>query len=307
VKTTSFLTLFSLISQLAFAVATVNGQDSRTNPKPSFEVASIKAADTCSNVAGGIDFPYSRYQPGGRYTACNQLEMIIRDAYGIPVDAPISGLPDWSKETRYQIEARAKDNPNEEQMSLMTRHLLEERFKLRLHRETRETPVYMLVVAKGGHKLLQAKDENGKSVVSSQPIEEDRDKAIEKLDKVKTARGPAEMILGLMGPGTMFMTRTPGGSMRFTSKAISIEQFATALYHETGDRRVIDKTGLAGPYDIQMEFAQSSLSSEPAHDTEPSPPDIFETLQEQLGLKLESTKLPEDFFIIDSVDKPSEN
>jgi uncharacterized protein (TIGR03435 family) len=119
---------------------------------------------------------------------------------------------------------------------------------------------------------------------------------------------PSEML----GPGSYVLGGGPGG-FQLTAKAITMEALANALFSIAGRRKVIDKTGLTGLYDIQMRFANPFNPpsppdvTNPASAEEPSPPTIFKALQEQLGLKLEEGNAPLDAFIIDSVEKPSEN
>jgi uncharacterized protein (TIGR03435 family) len=123
--------------------------------RPSFEVASVKPS-------GPDDQLMYRLQPGGRYVATGvSLKMLIANAYMIQ-DHNISGGPGWRDTDKYNIEAKVGSPlppwpDSNKQLSLMLQSLLENRFKLLLHRETREEPVYKLVVAKGGAKLKMAK------------------------------------------------------------------------------------------------------------------------------------------------------
>jgi uncharacterized protein (TIGR03435 family) len=280
----------------------------QAGPKPSFDVVSIKEATDCGNVAPGVKLKIpggTTYGPGGRYTTCNQLRYIIGDAYQTELFS-LAEVPDWSIDILYRIEAKADGNPDKEQMRLMVQSLLEERFKLKMHGETRETPVYSLVVAKGGHKLQPAKDEQGNPIVSLPPPEERKKKGMENM-AAGSSRSLSE-IISSMAPGS-YMVMGGRQAVQFTGKAISMESFATALYSIAGRRKVIDKTGLTGLYDIQMNYAPPGPpgAADPALSTEPSAPTIFNALQEQLGLKLESEKAPLDYFIIDSMEKPSEN
>ena len=178
----------------------------QTEAKPSFEVASVKPAAECGNeispkpgmrlrVMGGPSF-----QPGGRYSTCNTLKSVIMEAYKINFPPQLAGAPDWSADLLYKIEAKADGNPDTEQMRVMLQSLLEERFKLRLHRETRETPVYLLVAAKGGHRLQPARDEQGNPIVSLPPTEQNQEKMKEQMrNMLSTSKAPLSMPPGSLG------------------------------------------------------------------------------------------------------------
>jgi uncharacterized protein (TIGR03435 family) len=200
-------------------------------------------------------------------------------------------------------------------MRLMLQSLLEERFQLKIHRETRETPVYLLVVAKDGHKLQPAKDEQGNPIISLPPPEQNQEKMMEQMRKaVYSSKAPP-----MTFPGSFGMMIDPNGQAKLTARAISIERFAAQLSNMTGGRRVIDKTGIKGLYDIQVNYAFDNqmmpglirlgppAEAGPAPAAAPAGPTIFTAIQEQLGLKLEADKAPLEYFIIDSVEKPSEN
>ena len=304
-----FLTVLSIHAQ---------GQ---TEAKPSFEVASVKPAAECGNeispkpgmrmrVMGGPSF-----QPGGRYSTCNTLKSIIMEAYKIGFSPQLAGAPDWSADTLFKIEAKADGNPDTEQMRVMLQFLLEERFKLRLHRETRETPVYLLVAAKGGHKLQPARDEQGNPIVSLPPPEQNQEKMKEQMRNVLSA----SKALPSMPPGSLGMMIGPNGQAKLTAKAMAMERFAVQLSTMTGGRKVIDKTGITGLYDIEISYAPDSQmmpqlvrqgppgADGPVPVAEPTGPTIFTAIQEQLGLKLEADKTPLEYFVIDGVEKPSDN
>jgi bla regulator protein blaR1 len=169
----------------------------------------------------------------------------------------------------------------------MLQPLLEDRFNLKFHHETREMPVYMLVVAKGGSKLKEASPEG--AVPDGGP----------------PRRGM------MMSPGSL------------EANGAQIDMLAHALSGQVG-RTVIDKTGLTGKYDFDLHFTPQNMppgmgpgpgpgptGGSPGADAPPPPdtsgPDLLTALQEQLGLKLESEKGPVDVIVIDHIDKPSEN
>jgi uncharacterized protein (TIGR03435 family) len=281
---------------------------SQTGPKPSFEVVSIKEAADCGMLLNGVKMKIpgrTTYGPGGRYTACSQLKLIIMDAYRIQSFSPIAGVPDWNNDILYKIEAKAEGNPGEEQMHLMVQSMIEDRFKLKMHRETHEAPIYSLVVAKGGPKLQPAMDENG-NLVASLPTPEERQKKMKERQSGKSYS--LDVIISNMLPGDSIDISTKF-ERKFICKAINMKSLATKLNVAVGGLKVNDKTGLTGYYDLQLNFAPQDSPSvtDPVLSPEPSAPTVFKALQDQLGLKLESGKEPMDHFYIDSVEKPSEN
>jgi uncharacterized protein (TIGR03435 family) len=130
---------------------------------PAFDVASIKPSDP--NELGG----YARFPPGGRFEVHNaQLIFVIQQVYGVRdfqiVNAP-KWIVDWNT-ARFDIEAKAEGAPGEDQVREMAKALLADRFQLKVHSETMDLPVYALIPAKGGVKLVVAKD-NGRPLVAA--------------------------------------------------------------------------------------------------------------------------------------------
>jgi uncharacterized protein (TIGR03435 family) len=266
-----------------------------------FDVATIK-------LSGAIDGEHCMDGPApGRITMkCITLHDVIQAAYGIFANpaAPIVnnlkplqivGGPGWINSDHYDFEAKASGNPPLEIMAgPMTQALLEDRFKLKVHRETREQPVYSLTVAKSGLKIQPTKE-------TCAP----RD-----LTAMMTPPAP-----GQPAPifcGTMRRPTFKGQNMTMGFRAMTMEDFS-AFLSSSLDRTVLNKTGIAGMYDITLEFAiddttrkfpgAAFAATQPATDPGPS---IFTAIQE-LGLRLESDKGPVEFLVIDHVEKPSGN
>jgi bla regulator protein blaR1 len=261
----------------------------QSQPRPSFDAASIKPYAFDGRV--GVNT-----QPGRFAASGVTMKSLMSMAYDIK-NYQITGGPNWMETATYGIEAKAPSQMTRETMLLMLQSLIEERCKLKFRRETREQPVYSLVVAKGGHKLERSKDENGNP-----------------LTEVPREGGKGRII----GPGD----RAPAGTVfysgnGFSAGAISMERLAYFLADPLG-RKVIDKTGIIGLYDINLQWipdsGQAGLaqfvrpteipSESPKENTAAS---IFTAIQEQLGLKLEFDKGPVEFFIIESIEKPTEN
>jgi len=261
---------------------------------PAFEVASIK-------VNHGGDRRIALMLPPGRLTATNvPLKFLIQFAYKIK-DTQLSGGPGWIDSERYDVEAKIDEadadgqnaDPEErtKRIQLMLRSLLADRFKLTLTHETKELPVYALVVAKGGPKFHESEAE--------------------------PPAPPASSNSGAMGQKGQRMVRMGRGEINMSGAPIAM--LADTLSNQVG-RTVLDQTGLKGNYDIELKWTPNAgtgmMMPHGAGDggdgKAPPPPDasgpsIFTALQEQLGLKLESQKGPVETYVIAHVEKPSEN
>lgn len=254
-----------------------------------FDVASIKPA---KDPSGGWGLNNT---PDGIRGMNVPLLYLVKDAYGIYEDNRYSEAPNWIKSENYDVEAKMESSVTEQFRKLprdqrivaeqhMLQVLLEERFNMKAHRETKELPVYFLVIAKNGSKLQELKpDPNDPS---------------------------ADM--GVWGGGGM-----REGVTTMTAHIVPIEQLARQLTGIVG-RTVLDKTGLAGRYDLTLkytpEYVALRASTATTSEGQPAPPasdpsgtSIFSALQDQLGLKLESGKAPVEIIVIDHIEKPSGN
>jgi uncharacterized protein (TIGR03435 family) len=246
---------------LAMAMAaTVFGQD-----LPRFDVASIKP-----DSPGGVSTGDFRLLPGGRLSAEKVvLRFFIQNAFGLK-PFQLSGGPVWTATQGYDIEAKAEGNPTGAQMQKMMQALLEDRFKLKYHRETKELPVYALSAAKGGLKLPDPTQGNENVSVH--------------------------------------ISRMTG--VQLTGEKITMAELARVLSNLLG-RTVIDKTGFAGSFLVRLSFSlDDTLAGLPHFPDVPNDaaiPSVFVALQEQLGVKLESTRGPVEILVIDHIEKPSEN
>ena len=226
--------------------------------------------------------------------------MLVAFAYNVQT-FQVSGGPNWIDSEKYDIEAKEEDSlvekveklpPDQraDQIRLMVRSLLAERFKLKVSRGAKQFPVYALVIAKNGTKLHEQK------LNVAYP------------NGIKGATGAP------LGPHTMGMR--PG---RLTGQGISMAELIIILSQQLG-RIVLDQTGLKGNYDFTLQWTPDQGSAamvpgpddgKPAIDNAPPPessgPSIFTATQEQLGLRLESTKGPVEVIIIDNIEKPTQN
>ncbi|MGO9256995.1 MAG: TIGR03435 family protein [Bryobacteraceae bacterium] len=262
--------------------------------RPELEVASIKL-NTGGGGRGGM-----RVTPGRLRAENLPLRTLIRNAYKVPTFT-ISGGPGWIDSDRYDIEAKAEGDLQGDAALLLLRTILEDRFQLKVHRETREGLIYVLTVAKGGPKLPPSNClllDPGHLPPTPPPGEQIRN--ICGLNK-GGGSGPSRL-LNVVGLKMDEPNTAPFPVPGFTFYLSSIVE-----------RTVIDKTGLTGRFDIRLEYAPESPSAAapddpdklaPLADTAPS---IFAAVQQQLGLKLESTKGPVEVLVIDHVGRPSEN
>jgi uncharacterized protein (TIGR03435 family) len=241
--------------------------------RPQFEVASIKR-----NI-DGVRFGFGP-APGGRLLVLNNATLnLIINAYNVR-PYQIFGAPAWVNAEHYDMEAKAAGNPAPAQMMLMLQTLLEDRFKLKVHRETRELPVFVVTPAKGGIKLPPSTT----NCVQYDPNVPAR------------PRGADEKPL----PFCNNILSGRGGNMRWSAQNIGIEQLIGALSSSMG-RQVIDNTGFKGRFDLNLEYSPDPA---PADATLPS---IVTVLQEELGLKLDSSKGSVEILVIDHIERPSEN
>jgi uncharacterized protein (TIGR03435 family) len=267
---------------------------------PKFEVASIRlGCGTPENVPGGGKGGGGSV--GGssspdRLNMCTTVELLIRTAYERFADGrafkgfilqgsqnPIEGGAGWINSERYQINAKAEGTPGAEVMrGPMLQALLEDRFKLKVRRETRDVPVYELTVAKGGLKL-----------------------------KPREA-GACAPVSGKRPPNSCGNVFVNSGSLDVFG--ISMAEYAQDLRNIL-NRPVIDKTGITGVFDFHLKYLNDEAIRgfvardpvlAPASDPDGAP-SIFTAVQEQLGLKLEPAKGPDQFLVIEHVERPSDN
>ncbi|MCX6620964.1 MAG: M56 family metallopeptidase [Acidobacteria bacterium] len=273
----------------ALAVPIVAGILSAATPK--FEAAAIK---TCTAFRGSN---IQSWSPGTLRSECTTVERLIQQAYGLFADGhmnPLSSLtvtggPAWVKSELYEIEAEAEGKQTRPTMNgPMLQALLEDRFKLRIHREARELPVYALTVDKAGSRL--------------QPFQ------------------------GSCTPRN-FDHPTPGpaavecGSSRFTSSGLDINGATMAelcmFFLVTLDRPVIDETGLAERFNLHLELSTGELDRGPrvlpalsdpsAPAADPALASAIKTAVKKLGLNLEPAERPGDFLVIDDIHRPTEH
>jgi uncharacterized protein (TIGR03435 family) len=263
-----------------------SGPSAQTPTSPAFEVASIKP-----NKSGPGSIQRAGLQPGDRVTMTNvTLRILIQIAY--PGPSEIIGGPSWvgsgPSGNRFDVNAKAEMASSREQLHLMLRTLLADRFKLVVHTETRVEPVYALVLAK----------RDGSLGPNLHPAAAD----CATLRTAALATGP------LRGAGPCGLGGLPGN---MHIRGIGIDQLALMLPRDAG-RRVVNKTGLTGDFDWDLTwtpeaFRQAPFDRERFPTIDPDGPSIFTALQKQLGLKLEPEIGQGDVLVIDRVEHPTED
>jgi uncharacterized protein (TIGR03435 family) len=221
------------------------------------EVASVKPSGN-STAESNVD------SVRGRLTATDiTVKELICLAYSVK-DYQIARAPRWIDNERFHIEAKSTSGQSNSlgDAKSLVRELLADRFQLTTHRESKELPVYRLVVARGGPKLPPHNDTG---------------------------------------------TRTRGGCGRLVGRRVTADVIATILSGQL-ERGVLNRTGLAGEYDILIDFIPDSGPCRVMPNGDPTGlPSLYTALQEQLGLKLESANGPVEILVIDRVERPSGN
>jgi bla regulator protein BlaR1 len=272
---------------------------SRDAALPQFEVATIKPSKP-GIMGGGLGIWANKFSGNNQ-----SLQDLVWFAYGTGYwhKGLVIGGPEWAKSARYDVVAQTERLAKGAEMKLMVRQLLAERFKLQFHEETRQLPVYALVVARSNETTrARLRPASPADIKYCDALAAAFNAAIDagQEPEVRDERLP---------DGSRRCRASSGGGNKLTFRARPISDLAEMLV-EIVDRMVIDKTGLQGRYDIDMEVDQEfefdHLFDE-AGDALEKNSAVFTVLQEQLGLKLESTRGPAPVIVIDSAARPSEN
>ena len=235
---------------------------------PSFEVATIKPSK--------LDQPGKMFRvEGRRFTTRNTtLSDILTFAYGVH-PKQILNAPAWVTADKFDLEGTPDLDgmPSDRQWKGMLQKVLAERFQLKLHQDSRDLPAYALTVAKTGPKLE------------------------------KSQAGPNGM------PGLFFSDL---GNLHVINA--NMEDFTHLMQATVLDRPVVDQTHLAGRWNFNLkwtpdetQFGGIGIKVPPPTDTADAAPPLFTAIQEEIGLKLDATRLPVPVLVIDHVEKPSEN
>lgn len=268
------------------------GSTPSPKPAPKFEVASVKP-----NELGASSMLWA-FRNGRLTIRYATLKLLIRNAYGKPEDtlamSQVVGGAKWLDVDRFDIEATAPGTPDSPRGTFsapvlaMLRTLLEERFALKTHVETKEVPLYALVLDRKdgtlGPGLRRRTAECTAAAVGVMP-------------------GTGGTCGGRLNPGIVSANGVTMGNL-----VSGLSQLAREM-----DRLIVDRTGLAGTYDVELRWAPVAPLATPNPGAVPGPPvdpnlpSLFTALQEQLGLRLERTNGPVEILVIDQVERPIPN
>jgi len=258
-----------LLATVVAAVVLRGQSPAVPQPALAFDVVSVKP--NTSGEQGGT----SRGQPG-RYQGVNvTLKRVIGLAYR-PIQEFVGG-PDWINTAHFDIDARADGNPSQDQMLEMLRTMLTDRFKLVVHKDVKESPVYALTLARRdgrlGPRMRRTETECAPPGTTPPP-----------------PQGPERRCGFKLGNGAL---SGQGATMARLAGELSFV-----------GRQVIDRTALTGAFDVDLEWTPDSPGAVPSPEAGAS---IFTAIQEQLGLKLEPSTAPLEIIVIDSAERPTEN
>lgn len=266
-----------------------------TGDRPSFEVATIKPWKRTPSPpppGDGVSAPVKVMKvapvdagpaPTDRLHMILPISILITSAYNLPVGSGnrIIGGPGWLRQDLDQFEIQAKIEDSEyaamqkmtpaqqrERVALMEQSLLADRFKLKVHFETKEMPVYALVIAKSGAKLNPAKN----------------------------------------GEASRISTLGNGLGSDMTAIGVTLEQFVVSpLLTGWAGLPVVDQTGLAGAFDFTLKWTPEQSTASAANEVGADAPSFFTAIREQLGLLLVPSKAPVEVIVIDHIEQPSAN
>ena len=221
----------ALVATLTMMSAVIAAQSPADDKLPSFAVASVKP-----NRSGERNAVTVPLQNNGRYAITNaSLELLINFAFQRP-SFEIDGMPGWAATEKFDVEARADGTPPAREIFLMLRSLLVDRFKLIARNDTRKMPVYVLVAVKSGQTGPQLRRHIDDSGCLKEPV----------------ARGIPDPAKPLPPPLCGGFSGAPNLG-RLAAQRIELDRLGQALAGHLG-RRVIDRTGPTGPFDLTLEW-----------------------------------------------------
>jgi uncharacterized protein (TIGR03435 family) len=226
-------------------------------------------------------------QPGGRYTATNvTLRTLLKSAYGLHDDQLIGG-PGWIDADRFDIAAKAEGyaTPSafRDGARLMLRPLLADRFKLVVRHERRDLPVYALVLARADGRFGSQFRRSDAGDCNGFP------KAMQPTPEATEPEIPLPCGAEVYRPGHL-----AARGMTLSNLALNVSRWA--------DRVVVDRTGLEGKFDWDVQWVPDNLSPDPA--SRPEGPSLFSALQEQAGLGIDRARAPVEVLVVESVERP---
>src|SRR5678815_1114274 len=302
-STGTFALVILLTTTTAFA------QDPAAAPAVAFDVASVKPSNPNPDPANPLSqIALMLPQPGGRLTATNTpLRMLIMAAFELKQDAQLTGGPPDLLAAKYDITAKAPVAFIGKELPQLLRTLLADRFKLKTHTETRELPLYDLVLARSDGRLGPEMKPSTSDCAKAEQVAAEQAAALAQGDVASFVGKPRACSVS---------TDTSGGPLNLMMRGDGQEmkQIVEILSQFTG-RAVRDKTGLTGRYDFAMKLdlqmllalakrMGANVPAAAANIPQSDGSSLTTALNEQLGLKLESTRAPVDVVVVDCVEAP---
>jgi bla regulator protein BlaR1 len=277
------------IDAAAFAAGQLPGVTAggpQVDPERRFEVVSIKPFDASGGAAPRSGTRGTRYDFSGL-----PLWWLVAQAFRAPLDRDrLVGLPEWIDTERYAIAGTIPDGVPVSVLPVLMTNLLKDRFRMVAHTETREMPVYNLVLARNDRRL-------GPSLKETSA--ECRAAMVALLAALQRGASPPT------APTASGACPPPGLNIGFLSQGgIEMAILAQGLTQVVG-RPVIDRTGLTGYYDYTLKWMPEPGIGPPGPPVDPDAPIVFTAVQEQLGLKLEAARGPVEVVVIDRLEKPT--
>jgi uncharacterized protein (TIGR03435 family) len=255
--------------------------------RPQFDVASIKPSPFFDRIMSVRALP-------GRLTADATLQVLMQYAYGVQPFQLIGG-PGWLASDHYEVDARADASANRDQIFRMLQPLLEDRFRLKTHREMKELPVFALVSDRGGFRLPAPRD--------GACLDSPADAAVEWVGAGRMAfPGELPPANGRCGSAIVSVSGMRGGK-------IAMSELVRTLSLLLG-RRVVDQTGFTALFDVQLDFVPDETTPAlppPSPGSPISGVPIAQALRQQLGLRLEPARGQVDVLVVDQAERPSPN
>ena len=268
-----------------------------SEPQPKFEAADVHvSAKAASGAAGNNQFVRTGPARGGRYEVKTATMVdLIRIGYGFDSDKILGG-PNWLEMDRFDVIGKVPADSTPETQKLMLQSVLEDRFKLVVHKETKPLPTYALTVG----KKLQLKEADGTEESGCKP----------QTTSGAPAQGGVVMFMSSAGGTPTTISLGPGMTVTYLCRNMTMAAFASGLRGmigaSVGPNPVLDETGLKGNYNFDLKYSMQMMGPMMAETGDRI--SIFGAVDKQLGLKLEEKQIPTPVIVVDSVNrKPTEN
>jgi uncharacterized protein (TIGR03435 family) len=283
-----------------------------TAPGQAFDVASVKVNKSADPPTANFPLgPGDVYVPNGGLFSATGFPLVTYLFFAYKVIGNqgqylLPQLPGWATTDRFDIQARAEGNPGKDQMRMMMRSLLADRFKLAVHTETREVPVLAFVLAKPGKTGPQLQPHSAGSTCPTNAPPPGPGAANTPAPPLTVTGGFPAFCNGIFA-----LPPSVPGRQRLGARNVTLQFLADSLSAGANrGRPMIDRTGLSGTFDFVLEYSpeiNGPLPPAVASEPDPSGPSLEEALRDQLGIKWESAKASIDVLVLDRVDHPSEN